>query len=395
MNAFSSGYRLKSVVSCHTDKSDGTPYPFIGLEDIESSTGALVHDQLPSKAALDSVLHCPGDVLFGKLRPYLAKSYLPKLPGSGTSELLVLRPSGQIDSRFLFYITLSSPWLEWAETTSYGSKMPRTSWEAMAEYRLSLPSIDEQCRIADFLYAETARIDCLMRAQLKVLNLLEERANAQILRIIGQSLLVTPGGTPITSMRRVVQKLNRPAVATGNVVTAFRDGQVTSRSIRRNEGYTLSASADNQGQGVDVGDIVIHGLDGFAGAIGDSEAYGSCSPVYHVCTPLDEGSSTFYGRLLRLLALGDYLALYGGSARERAVDFRNWQIFGRAPVPKVEPAIQHEIGSSIARIRPLREEVKRFNERLAERRQALITAAVTGQIDIATAGGLVGAGGAV
>jgi type I restriction enzyme S subunit len=86
--------------------------------------------------------------------------------------------------------------------------------------------------------------------------------------------------------------------------------------------------------------------------------------------------------MLRLLALGDYLALYGASARERAVDFRNWKIFGHAPVPLVEPKIQHEIGSLITKIRPLREEVMRFNTLLAERRRALITAAVTGRITV-------------
>jgi type I restriction enzyme S subunit len=133
---------------------------------------------------------------------------------------------------------------------------------------------------------------------------------------------------------------------------------------------------------VETGDIVIHGLDGFAGAIGDSEASGNCSPVYHVCLPIDGGNSTFYGRLLKLLALDDYLALYGASARERAVDFRNWKVFGRAPVPQVEPSIQHEIGDMITKIRPLREEIRRFNKRLVERRQALITAAVTGGITV-------------
>jgi type I restriction enzyme S subunit len=261
--------------------------------------------------------------------------------------------------------------------------------------RIALPPLDEQRRIADFLDAETTRIDRLMGSQLRALNLLEERANARILKIIGQSLLVTPAGAPITPMRRVIQKLTRPVMTTNEIITAFRDGQVTSRAIRRSEGYTLSVIAEPQGQGVETGDIVVHGLDGFAGAIGDSEASGNCSPVYHVCIPVDDGNSAFYGRLLRLLALDDYLTLYGGSARERAVDFRNWNIFARAPIPQVEPSVQHEIGNSITRIRPLREEVMRFNERLTERRQALVTAAVTGQIDVTTAGELAPAGGVV
>jgi type I restriction enzyme S subunit len=381
-------YRLKSVVTCSVKKSDGKPLPFVGLEDIGSGTGSLLTGDLSTKAALDSVLHRPGDVLFSKLRPYLAKSFLAKSPGSGTGELLVLRAQKGIDNRFLLYSTLSSPWLDWAETTSYGTKMPRTSWEAMSEYRVNLPSIEEQRRISDFLDTETTRIDRLMSAQLRVLELLEERANSRILEVIGHSLLVSREGAAIVPMRWVIRKLGRPVIPTDEVITAFRDGQVTSRSIRRSEGYTLAASTEPQGQGVEAGDIVVHGLDGFAGAVGDSEASGNCSPVYHVCTPIDGGNSSFYGRLLRLLALSDYLAPFGASARERAVDFRNWQIFGHAPIPKVMPEEQHEIGDLITKIRPLREGVRRFNERLAERRQALITAAVTGQTDVTTAGGV-------
>ena len=238
-----------------------------------------------------------------------------------------------------------------------------------------------------FLDAETARIGQLLSGQLRVLDLLEEKANSRILELIGQSSLVKQGGAAIVPIRRVIKKLNRPVALTDEVITAFRDGQVTSRSIRRNEGYTLAASAEPQGQGVEAGDIVIHGLDGFSGAIGDSETSGNCSPVYHVCSPIDGGNSSFYGRLLRLLALNDYLALFGASARERAVDFRNWQLFGSAHIPLVEPAEQHEIGNLITKSRPLREEIKRFNERLGERRQALITAAVMREMDV-TAGGV-------
>jgi type I restriction enzyme S subunit len=265
--------------------------------------------------------------------------------------------------------------------------LPYVSDSQVRDLRIPFPLLDEQRRIADFLDAETTRLDQLMSSQLRMLDLLEERANGRILDLIGQSLIVNREGATIVPMRRVIKKLNRPIIPTSEIITAFRDGQVTSRTIRRSEGYTLAASTEPQGQGVDVGDIVIHGLDGFAGAIGDSEAPGNCSPVYHVCIPVDGGNPSFYGRLLRLLALSDYLALFGASARERAVDFRNWKIFGHAPIPQVEPVVQHEIGSLITKIRPLREEVKHFNERLAERRRALITAAVIGEIDVTTARG--------
>lgn len=338
----------------------------------------------------------PGDVLVtegsGSLATVGASAvWQGEIPGTVCFQntLLRMRPrDGQVDPRFLAWWSRANFANRVYASIASGANIYHLSAERVRALPLHCPPVDEQRRIADFLDAETARIDQLVNAQLRVIDLLEERANARILKLIGQSTIVDRGGTPVVALRRVIEKLNRPALPTTEVITAYRDGQVTLRSIRRSEGYTLSANDRPQGQGVETGDIVIHGLDGFAGAIGDAEASGNCSPVYHVCRPIDGGNSAFYGRLLKILALNDYLALYGASARERAVDFRNWQIFGHAPLPQVEPAVQHEIGDLITKARPLREKVKRFNERLAERKQALITAAVTGQIDVTTAGGV-------
>lgn len=262
------------------------------------------------------------------------------------------------------------------------------SWEAFRSIKVPLPPLIEQRRIAEFLDAETSRIDYLNSSQQRALNLIEERIDSQILELIGKSKLVAPDGTSIAPLRRLLAKRSRPTMSTREVITAFRDGQVTSRSLRRNEGFTLTESAEPQGQGVEIHDVVVHGLDGFAGAIGESESTGNCSPVYHVCTPLDGGNSAFYGRLLRVLAISNYLGLFAISTRERAVDLRSWDLLGRIPVPLVDLGLQHKIGKIVTSVRPLRQEVGRFIERLTERRQALITVAVTGQIDVKTARGL-------
>ncbi|MFF5473920.1 restriction endonuclease subunit S [Streptomyces achromogenes] len=379
--------RVKSVIRNVVQKSDGSPQPFLGLEDLESGTGRLLVDELPYKAAEDSVCHAPGDVLFSKLRPYLAKSYLPKEGGTGTGELLVLRPGPAIDSRFLLYVTLSAPWVDWATTTAYGTKMPRTSWELVGNYRFWLPSLERQSRIADFLDTEVSRIDRLVTKKRHLIELLNERINSRVLDHVGASTLVKSNGSPTVPIRRILDKVVRAPKAGEDTITAYRDGQVTARSARRAEGYTLPASAEPQGQHVEVGDVVIHGLDGFAGAIGTSEARGNCSPVYHVCVPRGNGDTRFLGRLLRLLALQGYLGNFATSTRERAVDFRNWDLFGRIPIPDVSVSEQREIGDWISNIRPLREVIERSATLARERRQALITAAVTGQFDVISASG--------
>jgi type I restriction enzyme, S subunit len=376
--------------------SDSVTLPYVRVANVQDGhldLGTITEIRVARAVARSAMLRC-GDVLMTE------GGDLDKL-GRGTvwngeignclhqNHVFAVRPDrSRLMPEYLALITQTSYARAYFESTgTKTTNLASTSSSKIRDFRIPFVDLDEQRRIVDFLDAETGRIDQLMNAQLRVLDLLEERANSRILKLIGQSLLVRSDGAAIVPMRRVIKKLSRPVISTNEVITAFRDGQVTSRSIRRSEGYTLAASKEPQGQGVETGDIVVHGLDGFAGAIGDSEASGNCSPVYHVCIPIDGGNSAFYGRLLRLLALNDYLALFGASARERAVDFRNWQIFGHAQIPKVSPREQHEIGGLITKIRPLREEVRRFNERLAERRRALITANLIGQFDFTTTEG--------
>ncbi|WP_079165781.1 restriction endonuclease subunit S [Streptomyces sp. NRRL S-31] len=273
-------------------------------------------------------------------------------------------------------------------TLTRGSTRARINLEMAREIKIPIPSVKEQQRITQFLDTEISKIDGLLSKKHQLVSLLDERIDSRILQHVGFSQLVhRTAGNPALPIRRALTKVVRPAVANAGVITAYRDGQVTERGLRRAEGYTLSASTDPQGQSVRLGDVVVHGLDGFAGAIGTSEAVGNCSPVYHVCVPVGDGDSRFLSRLLRLLALQGYLGNFATSTRERAVDFRNWEQFGRIPIPAVPYTEQREIGEWITKLRPLREAVRQSEALATERRQALITAAVTGQFDVTTASG--------
>jgi type I restriction enzyme S subunit len=168
--------RLKALVSNPTDKVNDPDLAYVALEHLESGTGRLLPGvELESKDADDSVAHEAGDVRFGKLRPYLAKSFLADAAGVGSGELLVLRPGPRLLSRYLWYITLCRPFVDWAVATSYGVKMPRTSWDALGAFELDLPPLDEQRRIVDLLDIETARVDELIAEQHRLDQLSRER----------------------------------------------------------------------------------------------------------------------------------------------------------------------------------------------------------------------------
>ncbi|MGW4082747.1 restriction endonuclease subunit S [Streptomyces sp. NPDC004822] len=330
----------------------------------------------------------PDDFVIG-LRSFQHGIAHSTVRGNVSPAYTVLRPTSTVDPRFFKYYFRSQLLISQLANITQGIRQGQAiDVEAFQNLRLPVPSLHEQRRIADFLDTETARIDYLVTKKRRLITLLDERIDSRILELVGASKLVQPVvGSPVLPLRRILSKVTRPARANLGVITAYRDGQVTERSARRAEGYTLSTSAEPQGQYVAIGDVVVHGLDGFAGAIGTAEAEGNCSPVYHVCIPNHSGDPRFQGRLLRVLALQGYLGNFAVSTRERAVDFRNWDLFGRIPIPVVPIAEQREIGALISKARPIREVIERSTELAAERRHALITAAVTGQFDVSTASG--------
>ncbi len=119
-------------------------------------------------------------------------------------------------------------------------------------------------------------------------------------------------------------------------VTAFRDGVVTLRSNRRTTGFTEAVQFSGY-QGVEPGDLVIHQMDGFAGAIGVSDSRGRCSPVCAVSVPRDTANTYYYARVLRAMAVSGWIAALAKGIRERSTDFR-FSVFRdqMLPVPPEE-----------------------------------------------------------
>lgn len=367
----------------------------------------VIHYSIPSvdrigtgayeeSAAIQSakLLLAGGELLISKLNPRKSRVVVvapSKHPIVSSTEFIGLQPRPSAERRYLSYVLQSEVVRQHLDSLvqSVTRSHQRVAPEDVLHIAVPDLEVGEQRRIADFLDAETSRIDTLISKQSKLVALLDNRINARIMMAVGSSPLSgdEDGEVPILPIRRLLRKMRRPAVDGADFITAYRDGQVTARSLRRAEGYTLSASAETTGQYVQEGDVVVHGLDGFAGAIGTSEASGNCSPVYHVCLPLSEGSPQYLGRLLHVLAIEGYLGLFATSTRERAVDFRNWDTFGRIPIPHPSPTEQNEVAEWIQQIPSVKGRVARFNDLANERRQALITAAVTGQFDVSAASG--------
>ena len=168
-----------------------------------------------------------------------------------------------------------------------------------------------------------------------------------------------------------------------DIVTAFRNGQVTLRKKRRTDGFT-NALKEAGYQRVHKGDLVIHAMDAFAGAVGVSDSEGKCTPVYSCCTPKEGVSAGFYARLIRTMAISGFIESLAKGIRERSTDFR-WREFAEQSLPVPPYKKQMEINAFLdretTRIDGLIEKKGLFIELLKEKRSALITHAVTKGID--------------
>ncbi|MFD5118536.1 restriction endonuclease subunit S [Streptomyces sp. NPDC058385] len=399
--------RIKSVVRNVVQKSDGASSPFLGLEDIEGGTGRLLVKELPRKAAEDSICHESGDVLFSKLRPYLAKSYLPNAKGTGTGELLVLRPSAEVNAKFLIYVTLSSPWVEWANTTAYGTKMPRTSWELVGDYRTWLPPLEEQRRIADFLDAETARIDALTSRRKVQQQLLVERRAAlktECVTYSGPQKVHHPllgdihPDWQVLPLRRIL-----PAINVGVVINPshyftesgvpfihgfnVREGFISQVGMKFMSGESNELHRRSR---VYVGDVLVvraGATAGRAAKVGEEFDGANCASVL-ILRKSETLDAAYLETFLNAVAGKGQVSFSQYGAAQEVISAGQVSSFSIALPPMSEQVERvAELSAATAETVALESGLTRQVALLSERRQALITAAVTGQFDVSTASG--------
>lgn len=188
--------RLKFCVDLINDKSDALPdeMKYVGLENIESKTGRLIINEDSEGANGACNLFKSGDVLLGKLRPYLAKALLAEFEGACTTELLVMRPQ-LITAKYLLFYILSENFINTVDGTTYGAKMPRTSWDFIGNLPQLIPPPNEQQAIVAFLAHKTAELDELIRLKERQIELLGAKRQALI------SHAVTRGLDPSVKLR--------------------------------------------------------------------------------------------------------------------------------------------------------------------------------------------------
>ena len=271
-----------------------------------------------------------------------------------------------------------------------------TGWQEMKKITIPTPPLPEQQRIADFLDAKCAEIDALTADIQAQIDTLEQYKRSVITETVTKGLnpdaetkdsgVQWIGNMPahwnVIRGKYILHYMQKPVREDDGVITCFRDGEVTLRSNRREEGFTMSDKEIGY-QGIDVGDLVVHGMDGFAGSIGISDSRGKASPVLNVLeTDQNKRYIMYY---LRSMAYSDVFLALATGIRVRSCDLR-WNKLAELsyPVPPLDEqnAIVKHIDSVLSKADAVIADKKAQLATLDEYKKSLIFEYVTGKKEV-------------
>lgn len=258
---------------------------------------------------------------------------------------------------------------------------------------ITIPPKLEQQQIADFLDHKTAEIDGLIDKINTEINTLKQYQSSVITRTVTKGLdpsvpmkdsgIEWIGEIPetwrVVRGKNILRLLNRKVQPNDEIITAFRDGQVTLRKNRRTDGFTISTKEIGY-QGVRTNDLIVHAMDGFAGAIGISDSNGKASPVLNVLESNQNKKYVMY--YLRVCALlGVFQALAKG-IRIRTADTR-WDTLRNLKYilpPKTEQQqIADYLDKKVSQIQIVIKSKQQQINQLTEYKNSLIFEYVTGK----------------
>lgn len=383
-----------------TDSPDGWDY--VGLEDVEAESGRYAPTGTASRQSEDSMVGVfrAGDVLYGKLRPYLRKAIVTGDDGLCSTEFLVLRP-GRSSAPWLHRWLLTTEVTQQIEAGCDGAKMPRADWDHVGSIPMPLPPPAEQSAIAAALDRETARIDALIAKKTRFIELLKEKRQALITHA------VTKGLDPNVKMKdsgvewigevpehwtlmkfgrvaRVTEGLVDPRLEPYRAMPLFAPNHIESSTGRL---LAVESAAEQYAESgkylCKAGCVVYSKIRPALSKVIIAPTDGLCSADMYplTCTEKAEAQWLFY------LMLSQAFTAWAVLESDRvAMPKINRESLADLVVAVPPTAEQQKIASAIEarlpRVDTVIEKVNASITLLKERRSALITAAVTGQIDL-------------
>ena len=308
--------KLKYCTDFIQEKYDNTlgELNYIGLENIVSGNGEFVKTE-SQYDKMQSLVFQKDDILFGKLRPYLAKVYHCVETGCCSGEFCVIRVNESHDIRYFWNLLISSGFIDTVNFSTYGTKMPRANADFIKNIYIPIPPLDEQNRLAAFLDEKCAHIDAVIEKTRASIDEYKKLKQAIITRAVTKGLrqgrkmkdsgIEWIGEIPqewearrIKTLFRLRDERNSLPLEQVNLISLYTDkGVIQHSDIEKTTGNKAS-HADGYKK-VYQNDIVVNIILCWMGAIGRSDYDGVTSPAYDVYVPSEEIDSRFYHHYFR------------------------------------------------------------------------------------------------
>ena len=416
LGEYPSDWELKKIKYCLQERVEkNNPVRTTEILSLTAKQGVIPYDQKegggnkPKEDVSAYRLAYPGDIVMNSMNILSGSVGLSQYFGCVSPVYYMLRPWKAIeDVRYYNYIFQTTMFQRSLFGLGNGILIKESGNGKLNTIRMRIPMdkfgglfipvapIDEQKRIADFLEAKCAEIDALTADIQTQIDTLEQYKRSVITETVTKGLnpnaeMKDSGVQWIGNMpahwdairgKYILRYMQKPVREDDGVITCFRDGEVTLRSNRREDGFTMSDKEIGY-QGIDVDDLVIHGMDGFAGAIGISDSRGKASPVLNV---LDTDQCKRYIMYyLRSMAYSDVFLALATGIRVRSCDLR-WNKLAELsyPVPPLDEqnAIVKHIDSVLSKADAVIADKKAQLATLDEYKKSLIFEYVTGKKEV-------------
>ena len=312
-----------------------------------------------------------------------------------TSAYIALRPIRRLNSGFFRYLLhaydISKVFYNMGNGVRQG-----LNFSEFSRLMVFGPPIEIQDKITQYLDTATAEVDEIISDIQTQIDTLEQYKRSVITETVTKGLNPNaemkdsgiqwignmPAHWDVIRGKYILRYMQKPVREDDGVITCFRDGEVTLRSNRREDGFTMSDKEIGY-QGIDVDDLVVHGMDGFAGSIGISDSRGKASPVLNV---LDTDQCKRYIMYyLRSMAYSDVFLALATGIRVRSCDLR-WNKLAELsyPVPPLDEqnAIVKHIDSVLSKADAVIADKKAQLATLDEYKKSLIFEYVTGKKEV-------------
>lgn len=310
------------------------------------------------------------------------------------SHVTIIRLLNNVNSRFLHYY-LSVRYEAINDLLARGSTNQTELQEmALKNMPVPVPPRAEQDQIVRYLDWQVSKINRLIAAKRKEIELLKDNLKSAVSCLsthgIGQHdmckseiywLKDYPANWRVTKLKYILQKHKREVPENAELLICSNSGEVTKRGDNK---LGLVAASDYIYQGVSTGDLLIHGMDTWHGAIAISKYDGMCTPVVHVCSCKEE--IRFVAYYLKMMAYTKVFKAISNGVRQNTSDFRSWDKVGDLLIclPTIEEQIV--IANRLDELTiQTKEGISCFEcqiEKLIDLRTRLISDVVTGQVDV-------------